>query len=516
MINDLIKQIDSYALENKIALKMQDNTISYKKLKCDTDEIAKCINNNLGLFQKPIIIYMTRSVLFIETMIGIVKSGNYYVPLECNIPISRVMDIIIDSRAQNVIVDDNTIKNIDIKACANKINIINIYDLCNGIGANQIVKEIPNAYYQNGYRVLYENQDKLIYVIYTSGSSGIPKGVKIKYSNLQNLVESFYKILYHNIPSYSNVGVVASFSFDSSVKQIYCALYYGHCLCIAEDKDKYFGQRLISFFKNNQIEVSDITPTHLKLLIVQQKYDECHVGTLLIGGEKLRYETLYDLECKMKKIPVLINVYGPTECCVDVAYNYISKDKILTQQVGDVPIGNAINNSKIFLRNDNDEIIEESGVIGELCISGMQVGAGYVNVPNIPFVNGEYGKEYRSGDLAYIDDEGKFVIVGRKDKQIKIYGNRIELDEISSVIESVTGCKCYVECLNQPSKVILAAYLIKKQDFIMSLPKLTQQLQKKLPQYMIPKFYMLADKIPLTVNGKVNEKYIIEELEKQL
>jgi|GEM_PF-1393375 len=516
MGNDLIDQIDSYALTNKTALKMHNKTVSYSELKYDTEKIANYISNISYGIQSPIVIYMKRSILFIEFMIGIIKAGSYYIPLEDNIPISRVMDIIADSGATNIVVDDNTFASISIKTFNRKVNIINIKNIHIDTKNEHTTDIKKDTLLFQTYNDTHIDYNKLVYVIYTSGSSGIPKGVKIKYSNLQNLVEAFYDILYSNIPKQSNIGVVASFSFDSSVKQIYCALYYGHCLCIAEDKDKYFGQRLISFFRNNQIEVSDITPTHLKLLIMQKKYDECFVGTLLIGGEKLRYETLYDLECKMKKIPVLINVYGPTECCVDVAYNYIFKDEILEQQVGDVPIGRAINNSRIFLRNNDGIIIEKNEEVGELCITGAPVGAGYVNASDTAFVMGEYGPEYRSGDLAYYDIEDKLIVVGRKDKQIKIHGNRIEPNEIANVIEKITGCKCFVVCLSHNNGKFLAAYLVEKKDLDISLAELKNKLKDYLPLYMIPKFYVFADKIPLTQNGKVNEKCIIETIERRI
>lgn len=485
MKNFILKKIKDYSTDvNRIAIKYENQVLTYKELDIKSEVLANKIRKKIGNKANcPIVIYQKRGLEFIECIIAIMKCGCYYVPVENTIPIERVKYIYNDVQAELIISDDLIIE-------SNQYKVLNI-------GSEQLV------YKEKKFLDIPELQENdLVYVMYTSGTSGKPKGVKIKYSNLQNLVESFWNILYYNISESVNVGVLASFGFDSSVKQIYCSLFYGHTLVISEDDVKYFGRKIHEFLNNNNISVCDCTPSHIKLMTKQRAKQDSNVQYLVVGGENLRWETLSDFKKSMNTFPVIINVYGPTECCVDVSYNIIHK--FTEEQKGYVPIGIPLNNTKLSIHDENLREITRSNCEGELFISGKQVGAGYVNLNSSNFIslageNNEFDT-YRTGDLAMYNDNMDIIILGRIDRQVKLNGFRIELDEISSIISEHAGCECAVCMFENKEIKKLVAFLTKRFDEAV----LKECLSKQLPKYMIPKAFIFIEMIPLTTSGKLN------------
>lgn len=503
---NLIEKIDEYANNKHYAIVCGDNKHTYSDMKKITDSYALLLIEKMNhKRQEPVIIYMKRGISFVEWMISCLKAGLYYVPIEESVPIDRVAYVARDIQATIVIGDSNTFKRLQ-GLGENSLIILNSDDYEGNMKIGSIESD--------GRDFVPSEGNELAYVMYTSGTSGYPKGVKIMMKNLQNLVEAFEEIVYHKYKTSINVGVVASFSFDSSVKQIYSALYYGHCLCIAAEGVKYFGQKIIGYFKAYDISVSDLTPSHLKLLVMQKKYDDCHASTLVVGGEKLRYEVLNKLNERFVKMPQIINVYGPTECCVDVTYHEVVQNDMIKNKKGDVPVGKALKNTRIILRDENKRIIDESMVMGELCIVGKQVGAGYVNITSDAFYIGDYGPEYNSKDLAYVDRNEEIVVIGRTDKQIKINGNRVETEEISFVIRDYLQCECFVMLAHKNERDLLVAFLLRREMTKEQIKDLNEYLKRKLVAYMIPTLYICDEKLPLTINGKIDEREILKNVEK--
>ena len=224
MYNLILEKIKENGNGNKIALKYDEDELTYSELENTTNCIATKIQKILkGEKQQPIIIYQKRGIKFIQYMIAVLKCNCYYVPVEDNVPIERVLYMYSDISAAMILSDEIEFdNNREFEVCS--------FDTKEEMLCNYTMEEI--------------SEDDLVYVMYTSGTSGKPKGVKIMYSNLINLIKAFEDILYHKFMESVNVGVMASFSFDSSVKQIYCALYYGHKLCIANNLIKNFGKML--------------------------------------------------------------------------------------------------------------------------------------------------------------------------------------------------------------------------------------------------------------------------------
>lgn len=225
---------------------------------------------------------------------------------------------------------------------------------------------------------------------------------------------------------------------------------------------------------------------------------------LLVGGEILHWETLHKYSQFTSHYPTFINVYGPTECCVDVAYKVINEEDLKKNLQGIVPIGKSIIKTYLTIRSENGTIITKQDERGELYISGSQVGAGYVNIMSDSFFYENNNITYKTGDIAYSDYNSDIVVVGRKDSQVKINGFRVELVEIESVIEKFVQSPCAVFCINENNnnKIVVfisCAEFNEKKKF-----QLTKYLQNVFPIYMLPHYYFWDTTVPLTTNGKAD------------
>ena len=290
MNNRILKKIreNAKAYPEEIAVRYKNEEVTFKEFEEETNYIAYCLQGYISSRNEPVIIYQPRGVRFIEYMVGIMKCGCCYIPIEDNIPRQRLEYILDDVGAKIIISDDERLNSIP------SISRISI--------KRNRRKEYVNADIKD---------EDLVYIMYTSGTSGVPKGVKIMYKNLENLIFSFEKILYGNFTSKKNVGVLAAFTFDSSVKQIFNSLFYGHTLVIAEERTKYFGRSIHAFHENNDIDICDVTPSILELMTRQKTSIVSRTHFLLIGGENLRWETLRNYISFVNYIPTFINLYGP-------------------------------------------------------------------------------------------------------------------------------------------------------------------------------------------------------------
>lgn len=491
MINHILYQIKKYAtiFPNQNAIQYGNEVVTYKELEKKTNYIAKVIEHELkSRVKEPVVIYQQRGIRFVEYMIGIMKCGCYYIPIENDVPFKRVEYICYDVGAK-LLVSDQIIDSSNID--------INILSVKEELEEDFHVAEVEN--------------DELVYIIYTSGTSGVPKGVKIMYRNLINLIHSFGEILYNNLNGKVNVGLLASFSFDASVKQIYNALFYGHTLVLAENKVKYFGRKIHNFHNYYAIDICDITPSILEIMARQKSEITSPVRIFLVGGENLEWETLRRYIKFVGYCPRFINVYGPTECCVDVSYYYIN-ERMIKDSIGNVPIGVPLRNTELFIVDDLGKRINVQNTLGEILVLGEQVGAGYVNLESQKFVTVNGMRGYYTGDMAYINC-GQIVVVGRTDDQVKIHGYRIELGEINDLIEQYWKCRCVTLKWVWRDNEKLVVYACKTKDNEAE-KALVAHLATVLPNYMVPSLFAYGKTIPITNRGKIDKHTIIETFER--
>lgn len=341
----------------------------------------------------------------------------------------------------------------------------------------------------------------LMYVMFTSGTTGEPKGVMIEHRSVVNMLESFYVIC--EFLENEHVLCLTNFCFDISVLEIFLTLCKGLTIVLADTNDYNSPIRILNLIKNNQVTVMQATPSRFKQIVTIPNASDYmkSVKTLLIGGESLDEFCVNYVNKNMNCN--LYNVYGPTETTVWSTYQKV-EDTYVT-------IGKAIDNTEIYILNDENKI-DQGNKAGEILIAGKGLARGYINNPVLTeekfvdkfFADGK--RVYRTGDVGRFDDKGNLIFLGRVDRQVKINGNRIEIDEIEVVIKHHSEVKdaIVIDMKNKMGRRVLVAYYIATKN--LKKTQLRKYLSEFLPSYMIPSYLIELDELPLNASGKIDRK----------
>lgn len=341
----------------------------------------------------------------------------------------------------------------------------------------------------------------LMYVMFTSGTTGEPKGVMIEHRSVVNMVESIYDRC--EISNDEYVLNLTNFCFDISVLEIFLTLCKGLTINLVSDEEYQSPIRILELIKKQQVTLMQVTPSRFKQLaaIPDAAIYLKTIRLLLIGGEVLddfcvRY-VKENMNCR------LYNMYGQTETTVWSTYQKIDDTS--------VSIGKEIDNTEIYILNKENKI-ETGNKVGEILIGGMGLARGYINNPVLTaekftdklFVDGK--RVYRTGDLGKFDDEGKLIFMGREDRQVKINGNRIEIDEIETVLKRHDRIRnaAVIDMENERGRKFLVGYYI-AEDKLNEI-ELRTYLKKFFPLNMLPSYLIKIDALPLNSSGKIERK----------
>lgn len=497
--NTIINLFERQVLKqpDKIAITFEGKTISYKMLNEKSNQVARfLIEHDVGS-NEIVGIMIDRSIEMIIGIMGILKAGAAYMPLSVDYPKERIRYMVENSSAKLLLTQEEFIDSLGFHEIGININHENILKF----DTSNLEKEI--------------NPDNLAYVIYTSGSTGNPKGAIISHGNVVNLVAGLSKDVYEKYIGTLNIALIAPFIFDASVQQIFGSLLLGHNLYIVPENTKQDGKRLLEYYNSNRIDISDGTPMHLSLILSACNYQETitSVKHFIIGGDKLKGKVVKEFFDKFPRSNFSItNVYGPTECCVDCTSYLITKENL--KELDDIPIGQPMTNVQIYIL-DEDMRILPIGAIGEIYISGKGVGQGYLNNASLthdrfvknPFEGGE--KLYKTGDIGRWTPEGNIRIIGRIDNQVKIRGYRIELGEIETKLlkhESIKQAVIF-DKTDDTGEKYLCAFIVAEKKLIAD--EIRSYLNEMLPKYMIPSVFIQLDAFPITANGKIDKKALL-------
>lgn len=471
----------------KKAITFRDQFITYEELNKQANQLAYHLQS-LGVHpEKNIAVYLDRSIEAIVSILAILKTGGAYIPIDPSYPKERVEQILLDSQATLVITNQNLHHNIS----SSKLNNVLI---------DNISKQLLNYPTQNLDVVASPNH--LAYIIYTSGSTGVPKGVQVENKSLMNFIMSIAKE--YEVTEKDTVVQFASLGFDVSVFDIFVSLCTGATLCIADEEERKSPELLTKLIRRHGVTVAELPPAILPLL---NPSNFPTLRLISVGGEMFSGDLVNKWASPKRRF---INGYGPTETTVAVTL-FDCKG----QWDKNPPIGRPIYNVESYILNNNLEPVPV-GVPGELHIGGMCVAKGYLNREDLTkekFVCNPFNKEsnsiiYKTGDLARWLPDGNIEILGRADRQIKIRGFRVELEEIESALAEEPRIKqVTVEVhdeINRDRQLI--AYIVTDPMFQVSVKDLRIKLSKKLPKYMIPARFVEILEIPLTPNGKVDRK----------
>ncbi|NFG32566.1 amino acid adenylation domain-containing protein, partial [Clostridium botulinum] len=471
---------------NNIAVVFEDKKLTYRELNEKANSLARVLRDKGVKADSIVAIMVERSIEMIVGIMGILKSGGAYLPIDPSYPKSRIEYILEDSKSKTLLSTEILAKNIEFDG-----GVIDLFK-------DQLFNENP---YNLGK---VNNSDNLAYIIYTSGTTGKPKGVMVNHLGILNLQRSFNKTL--KIRSNDRVLQFASISFDASVWEIFMTILNGARLYIPKLELTKDILNLEKYINSNNITIATIPPNYLANMDNEKKFS---LRLIITAGSETnkRLQEIWREKC------TYINAYGPTEdsICTTMWMN-IEKNN----HSNIIPIGRPILNKKIYIL-DKDYKLTPIGVSGELCISGDGLARGYLNNPELtsekfvdnPFEPGE--RMYRTGDLARWLPDGNIEFLGRIDNQVKIRGFRIELEEIENRLLEYEGVKEAVVVAKEDKEdkersKYLCAYIVSNNKI--GRNELKNYLLKDLPEYMIPLNFVNIEKIPLTSNGKVDRKIL--------
>lgn len=469
---------------DRTAICFNGETLTYQDLEKRVKELAGCLQEQgLNSSEKVVGIYLDRSLESVVAILAAVYAGASYLPLGTHLPEKRIQFMVDDSKCTHVISDvahRNTIP-----AGVDYIDI-----------NNRGVWNIPGT-----------SPESLLYTIYTSGSTGQPKGVMVNHSNVINLIHGLNDIIYSQYDTHLSFGLVSPFDFDASVQHLYGALMLGHTLHIVPEVIRSNGDELVDFYNNENINVSDGTPTHLRLIMESGKSLPESLKHFLIAGEVLPVTLLQQFYQRHQA--QITNLYGPTETCVDSTFYHVEPERLNNME--SVPIGKPLPNEKIYVINSDGQL-QGVGVPGEIVIDGAGVSLGYRNLDHMPskFVPSRSDAAkfmYKTGDIGRWLPDGNIEFLGRIDDQVKLRGYRIELGEIEKAVLSISGVTGAVVIVEETEEdQILCCYFTTLQN--VSANEIRNALSQFLPEYMVPQRIEHLQKIPVKSNGKVDKNQL--------
>jgi amino acid adenylation domain-containing protein len=422
---------------------------------------------------------LPRSLQLVVGVLGILKAGAAYLPIDPSLPAERMAFMLSDARVPILL----TLGNFEIAEAAWSGMQIDLEFMWPTIALCS--DQAPIA----GVRA-----EHAAYVIYTSGSTGRPKGVVVTHRGACNMVQAQRQLF--GVQRTDRVLQFARLSFDASIWEILLALDAGATLCLMSASEA-GGDELSKTLLELDINVAMLTPSALGLL---QGCELPRLHTLVVGGESCPLQSARRMSVGRR----LINAYGPTEATVfATAGEYQRADD-------SVSIGRPILNVQIYVLDGRQEMVP-IGVVGELCIGGNGLARGYLKQPALTaerFLANPFGapgtRMYRTGDLVRWLADGRLDFLGRADYQVKIRGFRIELGEIEAVLLRHAAVKQAVVVAREDAgnQKRLVGYVVGA----VSVEELREHLKESLPEYMVPSALAVLDELPLTANGKVDRK----------
>ncbi len=509
-MNSAVRLLDNAAEKygSKIALQDNDTQMSFCELKEKGLQIGSMLLNSSERTGEiaPVIVYLDKSVKCIVSFMGVLYSGNPYVPAAADIPLPRLEKIISNLNPEFIITDSAKKEKLsDIDIGGTKVLVYD--DMFSGETDEELV-------YAKVGKVIDTDP---IYIMYTSGSTGVPKGVTVSHKGVIDYVEWTSETF--GLNESDVLANQAPFYFDNSIFDIYGCLITGAKLIIIPEVLFNFQSKLPEFLEDNEVTTIFWVPTVLINVANSNELENYKLPALkrvLFCGEVMPNTQLNIWRRALPDIQYG-NLYGPTEI-TDVCTYYIVDREFEDHEP--LPIGKACENMRTVILTDDNKAAEV-GEKGELCVIGSGVALGYWNNPEQTekvFVrnplNTRYNEwMYRTGDIAYIDERGFIMYAGRKDHQIKIKGNRVELGEIETAAMCVEGIKGACAVFDAPNERIV---LFAESECELKLRLVNKELVKYIPKYMLPAQLEVMEQLPHTPNDKIDRVRLKKMLEEEI
>jgi amino acid adenylation domain-containing protein len=471
--------IQAAKVPEKIALELNDDQLSYRQLDERSDQLAQYLSDKGAKKGACIPICLNRSFEMIIAILGVIKTGAAYVPIDPLYPAERINYMLNDIQAPFIL--------------SNKVS-------CSKLHGDVILLDDATVVADTVFTFETATPSDLLYIIYTSGSTGTPKGVMVENKSLESYIAA--QTSYFQITKNEKILQFSNYCFDASIEQIFLALLNGACLVLMEEGLLKDINLFSSYLREKEITHLHATPGFLENL---QAETFPQLRRIVSAGDLCKKQLFKKWLGKVD----FYNKYGPTEATISAVEFHCPQEGL--EQLKVLPIGKPIAGNMVYLLNEQLQQVRD-GEIGEICIAGIQVARGYLNLPELtsekfienPFSAGE--RLYRTGDLGRTLSDGNIEFLGRTDDQVKIRGYRIELGEIENTLRDAPGVK---QCVVIADKEYahgtrLVAYVVPGQGF--EKERVKDYILSKLPEYMVPQFFVELDSIPLNANAKVDRK----------
>lgn len=506
MMNSILYWLDNTAalMPEKIAIYDDNGCITYGDYRKKSLAIAREIilqKESKGIPRKSsVAVYMEKGKETLVSFLGAAYSGGFYSPIDVDMPEARIHKIL-DVLAPQIVITSRELKS--------------DFERTNYSGAYIIYEEVMPSAEDEQIVASAANEiidTDLLYVLFTSGSTGIPKGVSISHRSVVDYID--WVTDKFGITEQDSFGNQAPFYFDNSILDIYSCMKSGATLYIIPKKLFFQPVPLLEYMKEHRINTIFWVPSALivvsKLKALRNVDLSKILKRVLFCGEVMPNKQL-NIWRKFLPDVIYANLYGPTE--ITDACTYYIVDREFSDEEP-LPIGFPMKNTEILVLNDKDELVK-MGETGELCVRGTSLAMGYYNNPEktrAAFVQNPLNKAvpeiiYRTGDLVKYNEHGELMYLSRKDFQIKHLGHRIELGEIENAVSSlkeISMCCCLYDEKHQ--KIVLFI------DSEVSKDRMKEEMQKLVPEYMIPGKVVCLKDMPINANGKIDRVKLKELL----
>ncbi|WP_414542082.1 amino acid adenylation domain-containing protein [Nostoc sp. CCY0012] len=484
-------EVQANSTPNNIAVIFDNQKLTYQQLNAKANNLAHHLAS-LGVKPETVVaLCVERSLDMIVGILGILKAGAAYLPLEPSLPEAALAFRLQDAEVSVLLTQKRLVEKMNFQA-----QIVCIDADINDAPQNNILQSAT--------------PENLAYIIYTSGSTGKPKGVAVEHRQIVNYVNGILEKL--DLPEAASFATVSTFAADLGNTAIFSALCTGGCLHIIAEECATDPVAFAEYCDRNTIDSLKIVPSHLSALLSGSHPEKLLPRQrLILGGEPATWDLIKPVrelapECK------IFNHYGPTETTVGVLTHPV--EEISTDTPSNiVPLGRPLPNTQIYLLDNYCQPVP-LGVTGEIYISGDNVARGYINQPELtnerfipnPFNSEPNARLYKTGDLGRYQPDGNLEFLGRIDDQVKIHGYRIELGEIEAVLRQYSQVKEVVVVAKEahPGKKQIIAYIVGQED--LKSAALRDFVKQKLPEYMLPSQFVFLKALPLTANGKIDKK----------
>ena len=492
MHNHVLSDLSRTASEkpDKIAYSDGKNGVTFREVYEQSRSIGSYMHRK-GIYKKPIVIFMKKSPAEIVAFFGTVTGGNFYVPVDEEMPAGRIQMILDNVKSPLIICDESTEK------IAQGFQVEN----CEIVRYSSLIDTpVDDAALAEIYAKAIDTDP--IYIVFTSGSTGVPKGVVACHRSVQDYVTQLSETLGFNGDTV--FGNQAPLYFDACLKEIYPTIRYGATTYLIPKSCFSFPVSLVNFLNDHQINTICWVVSALTMVSAFGTFDTVkpqYLHTVAFGSEVFPPK---QLKLWREALPgaAFTNLYGPTECTGMCCFYRVDRE---FEEGEVIPIGRPFENRQVLLLEDGKEV--PFGEQGEICVRGTAVTLGYFNDPertSAAFVQNPLNTAYpeliyKTGDIGRYNEAGELCFVSRKDYQIKHMGHRIELGEIEVNVAALEGVKMAACVYENVSGKIVLFYLgdVTEKELMVAM-------KSRLPRYMLPNRTVKLDKMPFTANGKVD------------